>query len=61
MENTKEEPCDNCNNDICCCIIKEEPKQETLEEVLEVPTSINNKGILSWNKTNKTPEINGET
>ena len=31
----KEETCDNCNNDVCCCIVKEEPKQETLEEVAE--------------------------
>ena len=31
----KEEPCDNCNNDVCCCIVKEEPKQETLEEAAE--------------------------
>ena len=29
MENPKEEFCDNCNNEICCCIVK---KQETLEE-----------------------------
>ena len=28
----KEEPCDNCNNEVCCCIIR---KQETLEEVAE--------------------------
>ena len=31
-EEPKQEPCDNCNNDICCCIIK---KQETLEEAAE--------------------------
>jgi hypothetical protein len=29
---TKQEPCDNCNNDVCCCTIK---KQETLEEAAE--------------------------
>jgi len=28
----KEEPCDNCNNEVCCCIIR---KQETLEEITE--------------------------
>ena len=28
----KQEPCDNCNNDVCCCIIR---KQETLEETLK--------------------------
>jgi len=28
----KQEPCDNCNNDVCCCIIR---TQETLEEVLK--------------------------
>jgi hypothetical protein len=28
-EEPKQEPCDNCNNDVCCCIIR---KQETLEE-----------------------------
>jgi hypothetical protein len=28
-EESKQEPCDNCNNDVCCCIIR---KQETLEE-----------------------------
>jgi hypothetical protein len=27
----KQEPCDNCNNDVCCCIIR---TQETLEEAL---------------------------
>jgi hypothetical protein len=25
----KQEPCDNCNNDVCCCTIK---KQETIED-----------------------------
>jgi hypothetical protein len=30
LEDVKQETCDNCNNDVCCCIIK---KQETLEEV----------------------------
>jgi hypothetical protein len=29
MKKAKEEPCDNCNNDVCCCVIR---KQETLEE-----------------------------
>ena len=29
--NPKEDPCDNCNNEICCCI----RKQETLEEAAE--------------------------
>ena len=28
----KEEPCDNCNNEVCCCIIR---KQETLEEAAQ--------------------------
>jgi len=28
----KQEPCDNCNNDVCCCIIR---TQETLEEAAE--------------------------
>jgi hypothetical protein len=31
-EEPKQEPCDNCNNDVCCCIIR---KQETLEEAAE--------------------------
>jgi hypothetical protein len=30
LEYVKQEACDNCNNDVCCCIIK---KQETLEKV----------------------------
>lgn len=30
--NPKEEPCDNCNNDVCCCTVKEESKQETIKE-----------------------------
>jgi hypothetical protein len=35
----KQEYCDNCNNDICCCIIK---TQETLEEfVFKVPFNYN--------------------
>jgi hypothetical protein len=29
QEEPKQEPCDNCNNDVCCCIIR---TQETLEE-----------------------------
>ena len=31
-EEPKQEPCDNCNNDVCCCIIR---TQETLEEATE--------------------------
>jgi hypothetical protein len=38
-EQPKQEYCDNCNNDICCCIIK---TQETLEEfVFKVPFNYN--------------------
>ena len=34
--------CDDCNNEVCCCIIKEEPKQETLEEfIFKVPFDYN--------------------
>ena len=29
----KQEPCDNCNNDVCCCIIR---TQETLEEDFKI-------------------------
>jgi len=29
----KQEPCDNCNNDVCCCIIR---TQETLEEGFDI-------------------------
>ena len=32
-EEPKQEYCDNCNNDMCCCIIK---KQETLEKAAEI-------------------------
>ena len=31
-EEPKQESCDNCNNDVCCCTIR---KQETLEEATE--------------------------
>ena len=31
-EEPKQEFCDNCNNDICCCMVK---NQETLEEAAE--------------------------
>jgi len=39
LEEPKQEPCDNCNNDVCCCIIRkqetlEEPKKLTVEEAL---------------------------
>jgi hypothetical protein len=33
-----QEPCDNCNNDVCCCTIK---KQETLEEDAERMFTLN--------------------
>jgi hypothetical protein len=32
QEEPKQKPCDNCNNDACCCIIK---KQETLEDIVK--------------------------
>lgn len=51
----KEDPCDNCNNDICCCIVKKESKQETLEEVptelesvLAKITHSNDLGLSQW-------------
>ena len=34
-EDSKQEPCDNCNNEECCCIVK---TQETLEEALKTIT-----------------------
>lgn len=50
-----EEPCDNCNNDVCCCIIKEEPKQETIEEVAEriYPIIPNSHPNINWDIINK--------
>ena len=46
----KEETCDNCNNDVCCCIVKEEPKQETLEEVAERFLSKELLDLSDWDK-----------
>lgn len=36
-EKPKQEPCDNCNNEVCCCIVK---KQETLEEFIKKQLSL---------------------
>jgi hypothetical protein len=44
----KQEPCDNCNNDVCCCIIR---TQETLEEAAE------NYAKLYYEETISTAEI----
>lgn len=33
MGNPKEELCDNCNNNVCCCTTKVQIEQETVVEV----------------------------
>jgi len=40
----KQEPCDNCNNEACCCIIK---KQETIETAFESFMNKNFSGQLT--------------
>jgi hypothetical protein len=45
-EEPKQEPCDNCNNDVCCCMIR---TQETLEEAAEnySKLKVNKDGLMS--------------
>ena len=44
-EEPKQEPCDNCNNDVCCCIIR---TQETLEEAAEIEKIAMDKLKSKW-------------
>jgi hypothetical protein len=44
----KQEACDNCNNDVCCCTIK---KQETIEDAAEKFANSKkwmNEGVDNW-------------
>jgi hypothetical protein len=43
-EELKQEPCDNCNNEVCCCIVK---KQETIETAFESFMNKNFSGQLT--------------
>ena len=50
QEEPKQEPCDNCGNDVCCCIIR---TQETLEEAAEFWDA--KQTILEFEKSSNRP------